>query len=72
MIRLAYEFLKYVKNSRGVEGLPLKYAIIILVAAVVIAIAIGMVTVLKGGIGNVTAEINESLVSEVNKSLSGI
>ena len=58
------------KNERGIEGLPLKYAIIILVAALVIALVIAMISGLKVGILQSTTQINHSMVSSVNQSLN--
>jgi hypothetical protein len=70
MIRMAYEFLKYVKDNRGVEGLPLKYMIIILVAAVVIAIAIAMTTSLRDPILKALGLLGNKTVESVNNSLN--
>lgn len=73
MLSMYIKLLKKMwKDERGIEGLPLKYAILILVAALVIAIVIAMVTGLKFGILQSTSQINQTMVEQVNQSLSGI
>ncbi|MBI4406826.1 hypothetical protein HY571_02840 [Candidatus Micrarchaeota archaeon] len=63
-------FLEYKGKRRGIEGMPLKLAIIIIAAAVVIAIILSMTGTLRSGIGTATGEINRSLVERVNTSLN--
>ncbi len=50
--------------------MPLKLAIIIIVAAVIIAIVLSMIGVLRGGITQATGDINRSLVEKINQSLN--
>ena len=65
-----YELLKFAVRNRGVEGLPLKYVIIILVAVIVIGIAVMMATKLGGGIGESMDIINDTIVQKVNESMN--
>lgn len=50
-------------NKKGVEGLPLKYVVIVLVAVLVISIVLEMVGVLKTGIMHMIFNINETLTN---------
>ena len=52
-------------NKKGVEGLPLKYVVIVLVAALVISMVLEMVGVLRGGILHSIGVINKTLNSTV-------
>lgn len=63
-------FLEFKGRRRGIEGMPLKLAIVIIVAAVVIAILLSMTGTLRSGITEATGEINRSLVQRVNQSLN--
>ena len=63
-------FLEFKGRRRGIEGMPLKLAIIIIVAAVVIAIVLSMTGTLRSGITQATSEVNRSLVERVNQSLN--
>jgi hypothetical protein len=54
-------------NKKAVEGLPLKYIIIALIAVLVIAIALEMVGVLKGGILSAITNINTTMSRELAK-----
>jgi hypothetical protein len=58
------------KNRKGVEGLPLKYTIIILVAALIIAIVVVMFTDLKQAILGGTSQISNATQTKVNESLN--
>lgn len=49
------------KNKKGVEGLPLKYIIIALVAALVVGIALQFTGTLKGGILGTADKLNSTL-----------
>jgi hypothetical protein len=59
-------------DRKGVEGLPLKYVIIILVAALVIGIAIIMATTLGGGIQTSTGILNNTLVNATKNATAGL
>lgn len=54
-------------NKKAVEGLPLKYIIIALIAVLVIAIALEMVGVLKVGILSAITNINTTMGRELAK-----
>ncbi len=55
-------------NKKAIEGLPLKYVVIILTTALVISIVLEMMGVLKTGILHSVGVINETL----NSSLASI
>ncbi len=57
------------KNKKGVEGLPLRYIIIALVAALVIGIALQFVGVLRGGTISAAEKINETLTEKTTCEL---
>ncbi|MBI1973719.1 hypothetical protein HYS54_02805 [Candidatus Micrarchaeota archaeon] len=57
-------------NNKGVEGLPLKYVIIILVAALVIAIAVTMTNTLGGGVKTAAQILNNTTITKINESLN--
>ena len=71
-MRITQLFKSFLKSNKGVEGLPLKYVIIILVAALVIGIAIIMATTLQGGIEESTANINKTLSDTVDDTLGDL
>lgn len=52
--------MSLLKNKKAVEGLPLKYIIIALVAAICVGIALQFTGVLKTGILSTAEKINES------------
>ncbi|MBI4214987.1 hypothetical protein HY546_03245 [archaeon] len=56
-------------NKRGVEGLPLKYVIIILVAALVIALAVTMTNTLGWGVKYASNLTNQSVVGNITDAL---
>jgi hypothetical protein len=56
-------------NKKGVEGLPLRYIIIALVAALVIGIALQFTGILRGGIMNAAGNINDSLTEKTTCEL---
>ena len=58
------------RAKRGVEGLPLKYAIILLVAAIAIGMAVYVATTMSGGVQAGTDKINQTVATELNKSLN--
>jgi hypothetical protein len=67
------EYLRMLRlNRKGIEGLPLKYTIIILVAAIVIGIVLYMTGTLDSGVRTTTNQINQTLVNKVNSTLAGI
>ena len=55
-------------NKKAIEGLPLKYVVIILVAAIVISLVLEIIGVLRGGILHSIGVINQTL----NSTVSGI
>jgi hypothetical protein len=57
--------MSLLKNKKAVEGLPLKYIIIALVAALVVGIALQFTGVLKGGIMSTAEKLNQSVTEEV-------
>jgi hypothetical protein len=61
--------MSLLKNKKAVEGLPLKYIIIALVAALVVGIALQFTGVLKGGIMNTANKINESTTMQTTCAL---
>lgn len=69
----AFKCIKSIsKANRGVEGLPLKYAIIVLVAAIVIGVAIYMATTLGEGVTSATDTIADVLNNTLNESMGGL
>ena len=58
------------RAKRGVEGLPLKYAIILLVAAIAIGMAVYVATTMSGGVQAGTDQINQTLAEQLNQSLN--
>ncbi len=58
------------RAKRGVEGLPLKYAIILLVAAIAIGMAVYVATTMSGGVQSGVNQINQTLGEQLNKSLN--
>ena len=58
------------RARRGVEGLPLKYAIILLVAAIAIGMAVYVATTMSGGVQSGVNQINQTLAEQLNKSLN--
>lgn len=56
--------------KKAVEGLPLKYVIIALIAVLVIAIALEMVGILKTGIISSVTQINQSLANKTTEALN--
>lgn len=61
--------MSLIKNKKAVEGLPLKYIIIALVAALVVGIALQFTGVLKGGIMSTAEKINESTTEKTTCAL---
>jgi len=66
-------YLEYIKmclrSKKGIEGLPLKYVVIILVAAIVIGIVLTMTSTLEGGITTSTEVLNNTLAERVNATI---
>ncbi len=58
------------RAKRGVEGLRLKYAIILLVAAIAIGMAVYVATTMSGGVQSGVNQINQTLAEQLNKSLN--
>lgn len=60
-------------NKKGIEGLPLKYVIIILIAAIVIALVLDMMGILKLGIlsstEKTTSFLNESITNVTSRGI---
>lgn len=56
-------------NKKAVEGLPLKYIIIALVAALVVGIVLQMTGTLQGGIQSTAEKLNESTTERVTCEL---
>lgn len=69
-------YLDYIKmclrSKRGIEGLPLKYVVIILVAVIVIGIVMVMTDTLNLAITDSTTRVNESLVNQTYEALKGL
>ena len=72
MTNLIKSAISFLKAKKAVEGLPLKYVIIILVATLVIGIAIIMATTLQGGIQESTSVLNSSLVNATKNATAGL
>ena len=66
-------YLEYIKmclrSKKGIEGLPLKYVVIILVAAIVIGIVLTMTSTLEGGIVTSTEVLNNTMAERVNATI---
>jgi hypothetical protein len=56
-------------NKKAVEGLPLKYIIMALVAALVVGIALQMTGTLQGGIQGTAEKLNSSVTERVTCEL---
>jgi len=68
-----FEYMKLcLKNKKGVEGLPLKYVVIVLVAAISIGIVTSMTGILSDGIIFSTGKLNETLYDKVMGVIAGI
>ena len=52
-------------NKKGVEGLPMKYVIIAIIAALALAIILEVTGILRGGIINAATSLNETLNSSL-------
>ena len=61
--------MSLLKNKKGVEGLPLKYIIIALVAALVVGIALQFTGTLRGGIQSTAETLNETLITKTTCEL---
>jgi len=61
--------MKLLKNKKGIEGMPLKYIVIALVAALVIGIALQFVGILKEGTIGAAQKYNQSVNEKVVKEL---
>ncbi|MFH0986844.1 MAG: hypothetical protein V1911_02220 [Candidatus Micrarchaeota archaeon] len=68
-MKIAEKIAGYLKSEKAVEGLPMKYLIIILVAALVIGTALYMVNTLGSGIHGAVDDMNNSLGDEVSNAL---
>ncbi len=58
-------------NHRGVEGLPLKYLILALVASIIIGISLQMMSFLRENVGNNTEIVGNSLTAKILESTIG-
>lgn len=61
--------MSLLRNKKAVEGLPLRYIIIALVAALVVGIALQFTGVLKVGILSTAEKINESTTTQTTCAL---
>ena len=58
-------------NKKGIEGLPLKYLVIALVASVVIALALQMTSMIQGSVIDSTDLVAESITGRIIESNLG-
>lgn len=53
-------------NKKGIEGLPIKYAIIAIIAAIVLAVVLELTGVMEIGIGGAINQTKAALSSALN------
>ena len=69
---LKFLIRRFLKDKRGIEGMPMKYLIIMLIAAVVIGIVAYMLVTLKAGTVSSVNKINQTMTEQINKSLNAL
>ncbi|MCW1296318.1 MAG: hypothetical protein OH319_01415 [Candidatus Parvarchaeota archaeon] len=57
-------------DKKGIEGLPLKYVIVILIAAIVIALVLDMMGIIRLGILSSTTRATEFLNESITNATS--
>ena len=67
---LKFAFWRFLKDKRGIEAMPMKYVIIMLVAAVMLGIIAYILVTLRSGSTYAVTEINKTMTNKINESLS--
>ncbi|GEM_PF-3482447 len=61
---------RFLKDKKGIEAMPIKYVIIMLVAAVMLGIIAYILVTLRSGSQYAVTEINKTMTEKINESLS--
>ncbi len=70
LVELKFLVRKFLKDNRGIEGLPMKYLIIMLIAAVVLGIVAYMLATLSTGSRIAVNKINATMTEKINESMN--
>lgn len=57
-------------DEQGIEGLPLKYIILVLVAALVVAILVQITGTIETGVTEATGELSEGTTDIIKRSVA--